>query len=68
MTPTSTAHSPVIGDFTGDGYKDIAFLVTDQRFETGGDYLFLVPLFPNNTAGAVVDTSWGSSKVRRHWP
>ena len=47
-------HSPVIGDFTGDGYKDIAFLVTDQRFETGGDYLFLVPLFPNNTAGAVV--------------
>jgi hypothetical protein len=46
--------SPVIGDFSGDGHKDIAFLVTDQRFETGGDYLFVVPLFSNNTAGAVI--------------
>ncbi len=52
--------SPAVGLFTDDGplaasnHDDIAFLVTDQRFETGGDFLFVVPMFPNNTVASPV--------------
>lgn len=31
-----------VGDFTADGRDDVAFLTTDQLFETGADYLFVV--------------------------
>jgi hypothetical protein len=33
----------VVGDFTGDGRDDVAFVTSDQVFETGGEYVFVVP-------------------------
>ncbi|MCU1287428.1 MAG: Na-Ca exchanger/integrin-beta4 [Acidobacteriales bacterium] len=57
--PYTFPRNLVVGDFTGDGRDDVALLATDQVFETGADYLFVVPQRSDGTFSARAKTLLG---------
>ncbi len=61
--PYITPRSPVVGDFTGDGHDDIAFLVTDQKFQTAYDFLFVTDVANGATAKIELGDSLGARSI-----